>query len=182
MKQREFTSGGRHDKDSRRQQRGYQSRRYERSTGRQDLEEYTTGRQDDDLERRRTGRREDDLDEYTTGRRDDDLEEETTGRRDDDQERASTVSQEFSRRAWNNGISVRATSDRGDLRRQRGLAEYDRQTRQRAQIADDEDWTGVQPKIPGGNRLGRHKHHNPDSGQPEVSRSIQRHRIRTTTF
>ena len=45
-----------------------------------------------------------------------------------------------------------------------------------------EDWTGVQPKITGGNRLGRHKHHNPDSGQPEVSRSIQRHRIRTTTF
>ena len=45
-----------------------------------------------------------------------------------------------------------------------------------------EDWTGVQPKITGGNRLSRHKHHNPDSGQPEVSRSIQRHRIRTTTF
>ena len=122
---REFTSGRRHDEDSRR----HQSRRYERSTGRQDPEEYTTGRREDDLDerstgrrdndldRRRTGRQDNDLDEYNTGRREDDLEENTTGRRDDDQERASTVSQEFDRRARNNGISVRATSDRGDLRR-----------------------------------------------------------------
>ena len=55
-----------------------------------------------------------------------------------EQDTASTVSQDFRRRAQANDIDVRAPSDRGDLRRQRGLAEYDRQTRQRAQIADDE--------------------------------------------
>ena len=36
-----------------------------------------------------------------------------------------------------NNIDVRAPSDRGDLRRERGLAEYGQLTRQRAQIAED---------------------------------------------
>ena len=47
------------------------------------------------------------------------------------------MSQEFGRRARANNIDVRAPNNRDDLRRQRGLAECDDLTRQRAQIAQD---------------------------------------------
>ena len=70
----------------------------------------------------------------------------------------SSIFNEFERRAGANGIDVRAPSDRGDLRRQRGLAEYGHLTRQRAQIAED---AALAREMDAGEGVNTHEGHRP---------------------